>query len=307
MFKWLYRIIICLGVLSLLYRGLDWSVRQTKPLPTLPQPNGYDDLLAAAKAGIMPAKALTEFNSDQLRQLVQTNAATLELMRQGLTKDCRVTLKTNPQWLRQHDTEVTQLKHLGILLGMNTRVLMLDGHTNEAAQCQFDTLHLGQAIYSGGRKYDALSGFALELIGTASLEALLPQLTPAKDRQLAQALEKLEARREGFEQILETEKIWSARYFGIVGKVGDLLLKQNEQERTAEFKKRYDGVCWRTRRLTLRLAARAYELEKGKPPTQLAELVPDYLKSIPINPETGKAMTEMPALPEKAKSAKKAE
>ena len=39
--------------------------------------------------------------------------------------------------------------------------------------------------------------------------------------------------------------------------------------------------------LQLRLAAHAYELEQGKPPASVKELVPDYLKSVPVDPATG--------------------
>jgi len=37
----------------------------------------------------------------------------------------------------------------------------------------------------------------------------------------------------------------------------------------------------------LTLAARAYELEKGQPPKNLAALIPSYLKSLPLDPDTG--------------------
>jgi hypothetical protein len=39
--------------------------------------------------------------------------------------------------------------------------------------------------------------------------------------------------------------------------------------------------------LLVQLAARAYELENGKRPKSLADLVPAYLKTIPQDPGTG--------------------
>jgi hypothetical protein len=41
-------------------------------------------------------------------------------------------------------------------------------------------------------------------------------------------------------------------------------------------------------------AARAYELDKGKPPASFADLVPDYLKAIPKDPLTGTNMVYAP-------------
>ncbi len=38
----------------------------------------------------------------------------------------------------------------------------------------------------------------------------------------------------------------------------------------------------------INFAARAYELEKGKPPRNVTDLVPDYLKAVPKDPVTGK-------------------
>jgi hypothetical protein len=38
------------------------------------------------------------------------------------------------------------------------------------------------------------------------------------------------------------------------------------------------------------LAARAYELEKGGPPTSLEALVPDYIEAVPADPFDGKPL-----------------
>lgn len=42
--------------------------------------------------------------------------------------------------------------------------------------------------------------------------------------------------------------------------------------------------------LMLLFAARAYELDHGKPPARAADLVPEYLKAVPKDPETGVEM-----------------
>jgi hypothetical protein len=50
----------------------------------------------------------------------------------------------------------------------------------------------------------------------------------------------------------------------------------------------------KTRQLIIALAARAYELEKGKPPAGTADLVPEYLKAVPQDPVTGTNMIYSP-------------
>jgi hypothetical protein len=50
----------------------------------------------------------------------------------------------------------------------------------------------------------------------------------------------------------------------------------------------------KTRVLAVQFAARAYELDRGKPPTSITDLVPAYLKAIPKDPTTGKDMVYPP-------------
>jgi hypothetical protein len=66
--------------------------------------------------------------------------------------------------------------------------------------------------------------------------------------------------------------------------------------------KNIDAACERklniqeqkTRQLLIALAARAYELDKGHPPTSTADLVPEYLKAVPQDPVSGTNMVYSP-------------
>jgi hypothetical protein len=46
--------------------------------------------------------------------------------------------------------------------------------------------------------------------------------------------------------------------------------------------------------MTVDLAARAYELERGTPPKSFADLVPAYLKAVPHDPLTGTNLAYSP-------------
>ena len=61
-----------------------------------------------------------------------------------------------------------------------------------------------------------------------------------------------------------------------------------------KIRQKFDAQAQRTRQLTLDLAARAYELDKGHPPANLTDLVPDYLKAVPQDPITGTNMVYLP-------------
>jgi hypothetical protein len=57
---------------------------------------------------------------------------------------------------------------------------------------------------------------------------------------------------------------------------------------------KFQTMDTRRRRLLINLAGRAYELEKGKRAATIAELAPDYLKTIPTDPVTGSPMMDLP-------------
>ena len=57
------------------------------------------------------------------------------------------------------------------------------------------------------------------------------------------------------------------------------------------------AVIQRRRRVLLvELAARAYTLEKGKPPEKLEDFVPDYLSAVPLEPDGLQRLKWIPAL-----------
>jgi hypothetical protein len=57
---------------------------------------------------------------------------------------------------------------------------------------------------------------------------------------------------------------------------------------------RINVVSQLTRKHIITLAARAFELEHNAKPKTVADLVPTYLKAVPIDPFTGKDMTYPP-------------
>ena len=49
-----------------------------------------------------------------------------------------------------------------------------------------------------------------------------------------------------------------------------------------------------TKQLMIDLATRAYKLEQGRHPNSPSDLVPDYLKAVPVDPTTGTNLTYLP-------------
>ena len=57
---------------------------------------------------------------------------------------------------------------------------------------------------------------------------------------------------------------------------------------------KFYGQEKKTRQLTVALAARACELEKGRRPENAADLTPEYLKAVPKDPASGKNLVLPP-------------
>jgi hypothetical protein len=139
-----------------------------------------------------------------------------------------------------------------------------------------------------------LLSIALESIGTSRLGKLVPVLEPGKCRELALALETSDSLRDPPEVVLQQERTWARRTYGLKGQVSSILnwrtLKQTQQGCIA----RLQAQQLQTRKLMIDLAARVYESDKGQRPKSVNDLVPGYLKSIPLDPATGTNLVYRP-------------
>lgn len=295
MFKKINNWLFIFAVLLLLLKFGNWAVKRGHPLPAQPQPNGYTELLAAAAQVKDPGSDPTEFSMAQIRSLAGQDHAALEAARQALLRDSRVSLQPTKQWDDRHEGELKSLKRLGLALTLEARVQQLDQHTNEAARCDLDLLHLSQATCRGGIIVDSIAGLTMEAIGTLSLQAKLPYLDAAFCRAAALDLEGLNARRETPETTLAIEKTWFGARYGLVNILGGVYMRKSIAEREAKFRSHARDATRRSQHLMLRLAVRAYELDNHRTPASVAELVPGYLKAVPRDAETGKEIQELPA------------
>ena len=295
MWKWISRIVLTLAVLILALRIGDRLTRRGNALPAVPTPNAYDTLLDEARSIMSPAGDTADLPVDALRQLAETNRAALGRIRPALRADSGVPLQTTPGWPDQHAEDLKRLKKLAVALAIQSQVDSKAGRTNEAAASLLDVILLGQTLARGGVLVDGITGLAVEMIGTASLRSRIPHLDAATSRQLAQDLERAESERESPGQIVKNERAWSNASFGLVSRLGGLLLRKAESRRHADFNTRALETARRTRQLMLRIGARAVELDTGRPVTNAAVLVPAVLSALPLDPETRIPMTAIPA------------
>ena len=286
--KWLYRTIWGIALLLLALRGLDWVARRSSRLPAAPTPNAYFGLISIANQVERPKSDTADLTTNQLRALSARNAPYLKDIRGLLTAPSGVPLQATPKWSAKHDEDLKSFKGLAAAMSLDSRMLMVDGFTNEAATRTLDILLLGQTVARGGIKIDGINGQVFELIGAGLLRGQLASIDAEHCRAFARELESAEARREKPEKMLENEKEWLNASHGLISRMGMLFLNKAIARSNTEFISRYAATIHRTRRILVQLAARAYELDKKKPADSPTALVPDYLREVPIDPATGK-------------------
>ncbi len=294
MWKWASRVAITAAVLVIALRIADWAAHHAGPLPAVPQPNGYETLLAVGREVKAPEGDLADLSPDAIRGIADTNRRGLGRLREALRAETGVPLKTERGWGDRHAEDLKQLKRLAVVLGIQSKAELLNGNTNESARFMLDTIALGQALARGGILSDGGNALIVETIGTGSLRMLAPVLDAPFCRAAARELEQFEARREEPERILNAQGNWSAASYGLVSRLGDLFLRKANAHRRVEFTRRYRETTRRTRRLMVLLAGRAVELETASRVVHPADLVPSVLRSVPLDPDNNAPMAEVP-------------
>ena len=166
----------------------------------------------------------------------------------------------------------------------------MDGRTNDAAGIYLEGIRYGAELGRGGVLISELVSIACENVAMSRLQRLSDSVTAGKCREIAAALQTVDAREEPIAGTLEDERLWSKRTFGIRGQFESLLMHKQQAAMTARAVAKIQATQLRRRQLILDFTAQAYELEKGKPPQSVADLVPEYLKAVPKDPVTGKDM-----------------
>jgi len=273
-------------------------VSKTEPLPPIksqPNPNGYGDLV---KAVTMLSGDNLNFNSTNLAQLqavTAANAQALALARTGLSKECRVPLQFTQAYSEKHLNDLAGLKRLAQAFVTEGKTAELENRPNDAVKSYLDTVHLANESSRGGVFIDELVGIAIEGIASSQLTNLVNKLDAKSCRETAVALEVLDTQRQTWDDVAQQENAWSRRTFtGIRYDIQRMMEKKSMDDMYVAVKLKNQKYPKMTRQLSIQFAARAYSLDKGNPPESVDDLVPDYLKAVPIDPITGNKMVYAP-------------
>ena len=262
---------------------------QAPPEVPLPNPNGYDDFIKAGGLISSTIPNWTDLSSDGWHALVASNMSALELVQAGLQKQCRVVPCDLTSISNNHMNDLASLKRTAQAFAAASRLALADGHTNEAATLALDCMRFGQESARGGVLIHGLVGLAIQAIGRTRLEEALPGMDAKTSRKVLDGLKELVDKREVPAEVWKSEGQWARR--GRFGQVNFIMilatpfLQRDMRKKTDQkFAKGFSEL----QQSTVHAAAHAYEVDHGKPPAAPRELVPGYLKTIPIDATTGK-------------------
>ena len=286
--NWLITLLI-LASPFLLFLGLliFWNAEPLPPIAPLPNPNGYDDLVKAGRA-IKSMAGYDQTNEQQLAELVATNAEALRLLQADLSNQCQVPLQFSENYMANHLNDLAGFKRLSQVLAAEGRLAEMEGRPKDSARSYLDAIHLGTECARGGVVIDQLVGTAIEAIGVAGLQQLVEQLGAKSCRESAATLETLDTQSQSWDEVMQQERGWSRRtYPGMRNELVRVMTRSSLNKAFQKGEEKFYKRQTKMRQLAVALAARAYELDKSKPPANINDLVPDYLKAVPQDPMTG--------------------
>ena|SRR5437867_4730517 len=286
---------------ALLLAYLFWP-RANPPEPPLPSPNGYDDFLRAKDSFRVQPAEFKNSTSAELRAYVATNSEALKFIRVGLARECRVPLEYTQGFMTNHLTDLATFKALTRLLVSEGNLAEAEGRTNDAARIYLETIRFSHEIVRGGLMIDSLVSFACEAIAMEPLNKIVPRLDAPTCREMILLLRKIERESESVEEVRKRERLWADQTSPVPRplRMVQMIIQTrtlNPLKAALQKAEQKAAVIQRRRRVLLvELAARAYKLEKGKPPEKLEDLVPDYLSAVPLEPDGLQRIKWIPAL-----------
>jgi hypothetical protein len=290
-----------LGIVVVLSAAASLS-RRTIPGTRMPDPNGYDDLVQAASMiqGTWPNKGdLARADIAEVKSFVEANRASLDRARVGLSRECLIPLENTQAGLAKRLDALGRTRTLSRLFQGEAIVAQAEGRVADAVRIDRDSIALGQAMTQGGMGNDVAVGWMVQSLAIVRLRRLKDRLPAETCRSLIRELESLEGRRVTLDAVRDRWADWYRGSYNLFQRTQlrwTGIEKSGEQSELAVARKSRDKVERDMRFFMVELAIHAHHADKGTWPRTVQELVPDYLRSAPIDPATGKPL-EYPANP----------
>jgi len=272
--------------------GVYYQLMTPLPIPQTiqPNPNGYDDLIAAGKIVESSKELGIISNYDvvsqvQLSTAVKTLAPVYEVIKIGLEKQVRCAVDYNDPGY--YMDSIQSMRSLARALASRGRLATMESRFDDAADTSLEGIRFGYAIRRGGLMIGSLVGTACSGIGRWNLYGIREELSASHCSSLISALGQFEKQAEPTEDFIHRDRVWSQHAMGWSGHLIEIL------EKTAGIDpyvvhRSFEHACIREqaemRLLRLELAIQAWRKTDGRLPESLSELVPQIIDEIPVDP-----------------------
>jgi len=307
--RWL---LVGLGLMAALVvaglAALRWAVPVAPELmpPPLPSPNGYDDLLGAARAlqeaGFPDGRALDIEHGDAaaLRAAVGPHREALAAIHRAAEpgRPFQVPYVDDPNGYSRETGELRQIHDFATrALFTEGELARREGRVDDALRSYLDLLRLGNAMSRGVPLLPFMMSEGSRYFGLRGLRDLRAALSAEQCRSLIVTLADLERDRAPVAAVARRDQALmeaaTRKQGGMVALLALQLSGQFRKQATgkAQDLERYDQRPTALHRLlTADLAVRLYRFEHGNDPESLDALVPALLPAVPIDPYSGRPL-----------------
>ncbi len=271
--------------------------------PPIPVPNGYDDVLEAGRAieksGLVGSKLdLAKADAKELGPIVQGSGEPIAQARKGLEKSFQV-----PVIYEMNAMMDVTMRDLGSIRGGLVRAMVaqgrlaeLEGRIDLAAGRYSDLIRLSEVMSHRVPMMAFQISEAIEMQGLYHLRDMRDKLSPEQCRKLIALLLEVDRKQEPAAQSILYENMFINANMKQMGFFPSIMIKvsgvqaktQAQVTQTLESSEKRHAAARRV--LLTDLAVRIYRAEHGEAPPDLNALVPSILKSVPVDPYTGKPL-----------------
>lgn len=269
------------------------------PIPhvVLPDPNGWDDLVAAGKViddgSPILNMSIEHPSTEELATEIAKFSSAYDQIRLALTRPCLA-----PFWPAGGNFEsigsalpfwddTSGLRSVARALVREAELAQQQGRFRDAASISIENIRVGQASTRGGVLIHYLIGIHIEGIGHSTLYSAVAHLDQKSCSDTIAALEQAEHSREPLDEVIERDRIWNENSNGwhrhLLVVLMDMTDSYGDTHETFH-RQVLPEVQTIGRLLMVELALRQYQLAHDAWPDTLDELVPQYLREVPTDP-----------------------
>jgi len=186
----------------------------------------------------------------------------------------------------QRLADVQALRALSRALAAATPPALTAADEVQATKLSLANVRLGVMLSRGGTIIDRLVGIAVQGVGQQRLAASRSELSPNQARAAIRSLRNAAAEREDVALTIARDAAMCERAFGWQGRLENVMLQLRGRPSPAEQAMR-EAMRRETASenlLQADLAIRLFVHDHQMPPDHLAQLVPEYLPDVPIDP-----------------------